>query len=132
MEGRRGWDRQSTTLTPPLRSSVPIKDAGDLGGMVGVPDWRPQPRVDRGLRVGGPRSIQVWGQPIGDPDPSIEVVGTHGGRRRPWWRGWGCRLAAPTPNRPRTQSSVDSELGLPIGYPDPSFPFNFLYRTKIK
>ncbi|OWM65531.1 hypothetical protein CDL15_Pgr023801 [Punica granatum] len=43
--------------------------------------------VDSGLR-----------QPIGDPDPSTEVVGTHGGRRRPQLRGGGRRLATPTLN----------------------------------
>ncbi|PKI57693.1 hypothetical protein CRG98_021905, partial [Punica granatum] len=65
--------------------------------------------VDSGLR-----------RPIDDPDPSIEIAGTHGGRRRPQWRGWGS---------PAT--SMEGS-GLPIGGPDPSFPFDFLYRIKMK
>ncbi|PKI35137.1 hypothetical protein CRG98_044488 [Punica granatum] len=63
------------------------------------------------------------GPPIGNPDPSTGVAGAHRGRRRPRWSGRGRRLAAPTPNRPRTsesESSVDSGSGKPIGDPDTS------------
>ncbi|PKI77021.1 hypothetical protein CRG98_002524, partial [Punica granatum] len=38
------------------------------------------------------------GPPISDLDPSTEVVGVLCGCRRPWWRVWGHRLAAPTPS----------------------------------
>ncbi|PKI75251.1 hypothetical protein CRG98_004291 [Punica granatum] len=61
--------------------------------------------------------------PIGDPNPSTEVANTHRGHQRPRWRGRGGRLAAPTPDQPRTPSRrfpVDSGLGPPIDDLDPS------------
>ncbi|PKI66993.1 hypothetical protein CRG98_012612 [Punica granatum] len=47
--------------TPPPRSLIPTKDAGDLVGGFRVADWRPQPQINRGL-LRSPRSIRVWRQ----------------------------------------------------------------------
>ncbi|PKI71138.1 hypothetical protein CRG98_008436 [Punica granatum] len=108
-----GRGRQLTTPNPPSRASAPKEDAGDLG--VGVADWWPRPQIDQGLRLGvlsrfgvgaanrrtqtlhrGRRHPQRTptaspvdsgsGPPIGDPDPSTEVVGVLCGCRRPRWR----------------------------------------------
>ncbi|PKI18323.1 hypothetical protein CRG98_049403, partial [Punica granatum] len=38
----KGRGRQSATTTPLPRSPVPTEDAADLGGGVGVADWRPR------------------------------------------------------------------------------------------
>ncbi|PKI62900.1 hypothetical protein CRG98_016737 [Punica granatum] len=47
---------QSETPTPPPRSSASSVGADDLGGGIGVANWRPKPQIDQG-QVGGPRSI---------------------------------------------------------------------------
>ncbi|PKI48324.1 hypothetical protein CRG98_031272 [Punica granatum] len=115
------------TPTPPLRSSASSVGTCDLGGGVEVVDWRSQPQIDRGFRVGDPRSIRGRGRqsgaPTGDLGGGVRVAGTHGGRRRPRWRGQGRRLATPIPNLSRTpsrRSPFDSGLGPPINDPDPS------------
>ncbi|PKI26277.1 hypothetical protein CRG98_049034, partial [Punica granatum] len=62
-----------------------MREAVDLDGGVGVADWRPQPRINWGLRFGGPRSIQVLGRqsttPISPSRSSVptEDVGDLGG-----------------------------------------------------
>ncbi|OWM69986.1 hypothetical protein CDL15_Pgr025835 [Punica granatum] len=90
--------------------------------------------------------------PIGDPDSSTEVAGTHRGLREPQWRGRGRQLEAlilDQPRIPNRRSLVDSGSrppsrwyppwvpatstdgsGSPIGCPDPSFPFDFLSGLK--
>ncbi|PKI59917.1 hypothetical protein CRG98_019690 [Punica granatum] len=83
--GERKIEGGLAAPTPPPRTLAPTKDSGDLGGGVRVADWRSRPRIDRGLR------LRV-------PDPSIEVPNVLGGCRRPWWKGWSRRLAAPTPS----------------------------------
>ncbi|PKI43001.1 hypothetical protein CRG98_036608 [Punica granatum] len=95
-KGRRGRGRQSVTLTPPPRSPASSVGAGDLYEGVGVVDWWPQTPNRPGTRW---RSLvdSGFGPPIGDPNPSTEVAGTHRGCRRLRWRDRGRRLAAPTP-----------------------------------
>ncbi|PKI48385.1 hypothetical protein CRG98_031238, partial [Punica granatum] len=91
---------------------------GDIDGGVGVTGWRPQPRIDRGLRVKGPQLIQGWGRRLTPPSRSPIPTEDAGNLR-----GGGRRLVAPIPNRPGTSnsdSSIDSWLGQPIGDPDPS------------
>ncbi|PKI53714.1 hypothetical protein CRG98_025955 [Punica granatum] len=41
----RGLGRQSATLTPLSRSTVPKEDVSDLGAGVGVADWRLRPLI---------------------------------------------------------------------------------------
>ncbi|PKI71891.1 hypothetical protein CRG98_007750 [Punica granatum] len=100
-----------------------MEDAGDLSGGVGVANWWPSTLNRLGTSSWRSPFGSGLGSPIGNPDPSIEVVGVLCECRRPWWRGQGRRLAAPTPNLPETsdsESPVDSGLGLPIGDSDPS------------
>ncbi|PKI67307.1 hypothetical protein CRG98_012324 [Punica granatum] len=54
----------------PLWTPASSVGAGDLGGGIGVANWRPQPRIDRGLRVGGLRSVQGWGRESTIPTPT--------------------------------------------------------------
>ncbi|PKI67299.1 hypothetical protein CRG98_012316 [Punica granatum] len=95
---------------------------------------------------------------MGDSNPSNDVAGVLCGYRRPQWRrGRGRRLAAPNPQSirdspvrvpdrlanwsrpsaistppPRTPATSVEGSRLPMGSPDPSFPFDFLLRTKMK
>ncbi|PKI61613.1 hypothetical protein CRG98_017988 [Punica granatum] len=87
------------------------------------PLWVPTPSVERsGLPINGPDLESTGdfdsgslvhsgsGPPIGDPDPSTEGAGTYKGRRRPRWRGRGCRLVA----RPRIDWGL--QLGVPVQF----------------
>ncbi|PKI71762.1 hypothetical protein CRG98_007895 [Punica granatum] len=52
------FERESE-LRPPIGDPDPSTlVTGDLGGGVEIADWRPRPRIDWGLRLGGPRSIR--------------------------------------------------------------------------
>ncbi|PKI36973.1 hypothetical protein CRG98_042674 [Punica granatum] len=68
--------------TPKLRSPAGFEPFGDVDQRMG-----PQSRSFRLIR--GLKPL------IGDPDFSIEVTGNHSGNRRPLWRAWSHRLAAP-------------------------------------
>ncbi|PKI63979.1 hypothetical protein CRG98_015655 [Punica granatum] len=125
-----------------------MEDVSDLGGGIGVANWGPQLQIDRGLRVRGhqyPRRtpttlVEGSGSPIGSPDPEL----TKDSKSKVPGRFW---IEAVS------ESSIDSRLGPPIGDADPStevtgvlrgnlrlqighlnpsFPFDFLYRTKMK
>ncbi|PKI55605.1 hypothetical protein CRG98_023998 [Punica granatum] len=121
-ENRKG--RKGRAADSPPRSPVPTEDASDLSGGVGVADWRPQPRINWGL----PQPRIDWGPPT----------------RSPWSiRGWGRQSVTPTPP-PRSSASFvgTDDLGGGVGVrvadwrprplPDPLFPFDFFYRTKMK
>ncbi|PKI65287.1 hypothetical protein CRG98_014325 [Punica granatum] len=115
-------------------SGPPIGDLDPSTEVVGTHRGRRRSRWrGRGRRLAAPTQNQSrisnrrfsidsrLGSPNSDLDP--DPAGTHGGRRPPRWRGRGCRLAALTPNLPRTsdsESSVGSGLGPPIGDPDSS------------
>ncbi|PKI72500.1 hypothetical protein CRG98_007103 [Punica granatum] len=70
-------------------SPVPKDDANDLGGGVGVADSQLQLANRLRTPTRSPLSILGLGPPIGDPNPSTEVAGTHEEHRRPWWKGRG-------------------------------------------
>ncbi|PKI45833.1 hypothetical protein CRG98_033840 [Punica granatum] len=117
-------------------------------------------RVGLGLLIGGPSLIIDWdlelkilvdsraGASICYPDPTSMVVGILCGCMRPWWwgrenqkgkRGRGRQSATSMKGSgspidgPNPESTKDSESEVPGRFgPDPSFPFDFLYRTKMK
>ncbi|OWM80307.1 hypothetical protein CDL15_Pgr019587 [Punica granatum] len=64
-----------------------MEDTDNLGGGVGVTDWRPQ-SLHRGCRYPWRTPVEGSGLPIGGPnlDPSTEVVGVLRGYRRSRWR----------------------------------------------
>ncbi|PKI64828.1 hypothetical protein CRG98_014743 [Punica granatum] len=74
---RWGWGERLGQLIgnpdPPPRSHEPPKDAGDHRGGVGAADWRPLPQIYQDLEL-DIWSIQGLGAPIGDPDPTLEVL----------------------------------------------------------
>ncbi|PKI63793.1 hypothetical protein CRG98_015777 [Punica granatum] len=158
MWGKKG--RRDRGLRP--RSLVPTEDASDLGGGVGVADWRSRPRIDRGFQVKGPRLIQDRGHQSVTPTPpprspasSVGIGDLGGGVGVVDWRpqsqidrgpltwnprsirGQGLQSATPTPPpRSRASSVGTSDLGGGVGVsdwqPQPLFPSRFSFRTKIK
>ncbi|PKI70755.1 hypothetical protein CRG98_008847 [Punica granatum] len=52
---------------------------------VGVTNWQPRPRINRGPESKSPVNSGSE-PPIGDPDPSAEGAGVLCGCRRPRWR----------------------------------------------
>ncbi|PKI38485.1 hypothetical protein CRG98_041122 [Punica granatum] len=105
----------------------------ERGGGVGVADRRPRTPN----RTGTSRRSPVdsgFEPPIDDPDPSTEVASTYRGRWRPRWKGRGRRLAARTPNRPRTfvLSPFNSGFGVADWLPRPLLPFRFSFWIKMK
>ncbi|PKI51448.1 hypothetical protein CRG98_028159 [Punica granatum] len=122
----RGRGRQSATLTPPPRSWTFSVGTGDLGGGVGVVGWRPQPLNRPGTSSRSSRLTLRLGPPIGDPNPSTEVIDILRGYRQP-------RHQSTTPAPPQ-RSPVPTEVtgglnggvGVANGRPRPSFPFDLL------
>ncbi|PKI49168.1 hypothetical protein CRG98_030446 [Punica granatum] len=68
---------------PPPGLPVPIEVAGDPGGVVVVPDWRPRPRIDRGPSSHNPRSIQDRGRQLAIPTLPPRLSGSSVGTSKP-------------------------------------------------
>ncbi|PKI34449.1 hypothetical protein CRG98_045159 [Punica granatum] len=97
------------------------------------------------------------GLSISDPDPSIKVAGTHGGRQQLRCRGWGLQIrgllsiwgrgrqsATPTPSPRSPVPTEDADdlgrsirdlvegVGVADWLPRSLLPFRFSFRTKMK
>ncbi|OWM79638.1 hypothetical protein CDL15_Pgr023050 [Punica granatum] len=112
-KGRRGWGSQSATPTPPPRSRASSVGANDLGGGIGVVDWRP--RTPNRL---GTSDLSPVDSGFGASNRQPRLL--HRGRRRPLWasatsvEGSGLPIGGPDPSRSIRGS------GLPIGNPNSS------------
>ncbi|PKI55739.1 hypothetical protein CRG98_023871 [Punica granatum] len=77
----QGWGHLSATPTLPPRSLASSLGTDELGRVIGVADWRPQPRIDRGPPTRSPQSIRDWGHYSETPTPpsrsSMSSVGTN-------------------------------------------------------